>query len=111
VEVGLQNPFTNAKPNVVYDLYYAGQSRLKIRRLTKDGAMIDSAEAQKAGQNVGLLSRADLHALRIRASNPTLLIWESKGRFPKRLTLTPAKVAWLRLEVIAWIEAKAAARA
>jgi prophage regulatory protein len=58
-----------------------------------------------------LMSRRDLRALGILASNPTLLIWESEGRFPKRLTLTPAKVAWLRHEVIAWIDAKAAARA
>jgi len=57
-----------------------------------------------------LLGRSDLRALGIRVSNPTLLIWEREGRFPKRLMLTPAKVAWLRHEVIAWIEAKAAAR-
>jgi prophage regulatory protein len=57
-----------------------------------------------------LMSRSDLRALGIRASNPTLLIWEEEGRFPKRLTLSPAKVAWLRHEVIAWIDAKAAAR-
>jgi predicted DNA-binding transcriptional regulator AlpA len=57
-----------------------------------------------------LLSRSDLRSLGIRASNPTLLIWEAESRFPKRLALTPAKVAWLRHEVIAWIEAKAAAR-
>jgi len=57
-----------------------------------------------------LLARNDLRALGIRASNPTLLIWEEEGRFPKRLTLSPAKVAWLRHEVIAWIDAKAAAR-
>jgi predicted DNA-binding transcriptional regulator AlpA len=57
-----------------------------------------------------LMSRSDLRALGIRASNPTLLIWEEESRFPKRLALSPAKVAWLRHEVIAWIEAKAAAR-
>jgi predicted DNA-binding transcriptional regulator AlpA len=57
-----------------------------------------------------LLTRADLRALGIRASNPTLLAWEADGKFPKRLAISPAKVAWLRYEVIAWIEAKAAAR-
>jgi prophage regulatory protein len=57
-----------------------------------------------------LLSRSDLHALGIRASNPTLLMWEAEGKFPKRLTLSPAKVAWLRAEIDAWIQAKAAAR-
>ena len=58
-----------------------------------------------------LMTRQELRELGIRASNPTLLIWETEGKFPKRLTLSPAKVAWLRHEVIAWIEAKAAARA
>lgn len=62
------------------------------------------------GPPLELLSRADLRALGIRASNPTLLIWEAEGRFPRRLIISPAKVAWLRHEVIAWIEAKAAAR-
>jgi predicted DNA-binding transcriptional regulator AlpA len=57
-----------------------------------------------------LLVRSDLRALGIEASNPTLLLWEADGKFPKRLTLSAAKVAWLRHEVIAWIEAKAAAR-
>jgi len=57
-----------------------------------------------------LLSRAELLELGIRASNPTLLTWEAEGKFPKRLVISAAKVAWLRQEVIAWIEAKAAAR-
>jgi prophage regulatory protein len=57
-----------------------------------------------------LLTRSDLRILGIRASNPTLLIWEAEGKFPKRLTLSPAKVAWLRAEIDAWIQAKAAAR-
>lgn len=57
-----------------------------------------------------LLTRADLRTLGIRASNPTLLMWEADGKFPKRLALSPAKVAWLRNEVDAWIQAKAVAR-
>ena len=57
-----------------------------------------------------LLVRADLRSLGIKASNPTLLAWEADGKFPKRLAISPAKVAWLRAEIVAWIEAKAAAR-
>jgi predicted DNA-binding transcriptional regulator AlpA len=57
-----------------------------------------------------LLVRADLRSLGIRASNPTLLAWEADGKFPKRLAISAAKVAWLRHEVIAWIDAKVAAR-
>jgi prophage regulatory protein len=57
-----------------------------------------------------LLSRGDLRALGIKASNPTLLIWEAEGNFPCRIRITSAKVAWLRHEIVAWIEAKAAAR-
>lgn len=57
-----------------------------------------------------LLSRADLQALGIRYSNPHLLQLEREGKFPKRLTLSPAKVAWLRSEVVAWIELKTSER-
>ena len=57
-----------------------------------------------------LLTRADLRGLGIRASNHTLLTWEADGKFPKRLTISPAKVAWLKREVEQWIEAKAAER-
>ena len=57
-----------------------------------------------------LLSRADLRALGIRVSNPTLLAWEADGKFPKRVTISPAKVAWLQSEVEGWIADKASAR-
>jgi prophage regulatory protein len=57
-----------------------------------------------------LLTRPDLRERGIRASNPTLLAWEAEGRFPKRLHLSAAKVAWLANEVDAWVASKAAAR-
>jgi predicted DNA-binding transcriptional regulator AlpA len=59
---------------------------------------------------VELLSRRDLAAIGISYSNVHLLKLESEGKFPRRVTLSPAKVAWLRNEVAAWIEAKAAER-
>src|SRR5262249_15802045 len=57
-----------------------------------------------------LFSRADLKNLGVSYSNPHLIKLEREGRFPKRLVLSPGKVAWFRREVIAWIEAKAAER-
>jgi predicted DNA-binding transcriptional regulator AlpA len=57
-----------------------------------------------------LLARRDLQALGICVSNPTLLAWEAAGLFPKRLMISPAKVAWLQQEILAWIENKAKER-
>ena len=56
--------------------------------------------------NRRLFTRGDLRALGISASNPTLLNWEAAGTFPKRVVISPAKVAWPADEVIAWIEQK-----
>ena len=58
-----------------------------------------------------LLTRADLRALGILASNPTLLAWEEENKFPRRISLSAAKVAWIADEIDTWIDAKMAARA
>jgi prophage regulatory protein len=58
-----------------------------------------------------LLTRADLRSLGIRASNPTLLAWEDENKFPRRISISAAKVAWVADEIDAWIDAKMAARA
>ena len=66
-----------------------------------DRELSTSLSASDVQLRCELLTRADLRSLGIRASNPTLLVWEADGTFPKRLTISPAKVAWLRHEVIA----------
>ena len=35
---------------------------------------------------------------------------ERGGQFPRRITLSPGRVAWLEHEIDAWLEARAAAR-
>jgi prophage regulatory protein len=57
-----------------------------------------------------LLGRHDLRELGITYSNPSLLRLEAQGRFPRRLYLSPAKVAWSKAEIFDWIAARAAER-
>ena len=60
--------------------------------------------------SIQLMTRRDLAEAGISYSNAHLLKLESEGRFPRRVTLSPAKVCWIRSEVESWIEAKAAER-
>ncbi|MCP8938511.1 AlpA family phage regulatory protein [Alsobacter sp. SYSU M60028] len=57
-----------------------------------------------------LLSREDLRALGIHASNPTLIKWEKAKTFPARIRLSPVKIAWRRDEVLAHLDALALRR-
>ena len=57
-----------------------------------------------------LLNRSDLKRLGIRVSNASLLRWEQRGRFPRRVRMAGTTVAWLKSEVDAWIEARAEER-
>ena len=43
-------------------------------------------------------------------SKPTIYQMVREGRFPRQLRLGPNRVAWLRSEVLSWIEEKAAER-
>lgn len=43
-------------------------------------------------------------------SKPTIYQMIREDRFPRQLRLGPNKVAWLRSEVLGWIEEKAAER-
>jgi len=45
-----------------------------------------------------------------RLSKPTIYILVKRGEFPRQLRLGPNRVAWLKSEVLAWIEDRAAAR-
>jgi len=58
-----------------------------------------------------LLNRADLKALGIPQSNSSLIRAECTGRFPKRIRLSAACVAWDRDEIMEWISARKAERA
>jgi len=62
------------------------------------------------GQEKLLLSRADLKSLGITYSNAHLLRLESTRRFPSRVRLSPGRVAWLKSEILAFIENRAAER-
>jgi len=58
-----------------------------------------------------LLQRADLKELGIHYSNTHLLRLEARGLFPRRVRLSPRKVAWKEREVLDWLDSRAAARA
>jgi predicted DNA-binding transcriptional regulator AlpA len=47
-----------------------------------------------------LLSRDELKKLGIKYSNVHMLRLEGEGKIPKRIYLSPAKVAWLEFEVL-----------
>lgn len=66
---------------------------------------MDISNGQKA-----LASRADLKRLGIIVSNSTLLRWESRGRFPRRVRLAGTSVAWLLNELEQWLAERAEER-
>ncbi len=57
-----------------------------------------------------LLTRGDLRVRGISYSNPHLIDLERRGRFPRRVTLSPAKVAWVEAEVDSWLADHLASR-
>lgn len=57
-----------------------------------------------------LASRADLKRLGINVSNTTLLRWEARGRFPRRVRLAGTSVAWLLDEIEQWLAERAEER-
>ena len=71
-----------------------------------------SSEAELAYQReldacpLNLVSRKDLRTMGITYSNPHLLVLEREGRFPRRVMLSSARVAWVRCEIRAWIAAR-----
>lgn len=50
-----------------------------------------------------LYQRDDLRRLGITKSNVTLLRWEQRGRFPRRIRLAGTSVAWLASDIERWI--------
>jgi len=66
---------------------------------------MDISNGQKA-----LATRADLKRLGIIVSNSTLLRWEARGRFPRRVRLAGTSVAWLLKEIEQWLAERAVER-
>lgn len=74
-------------------------------KLTKGKTMKDEIHLRT------LASRADLKRLGINVSNTTLLRWEARGRFPRRIRMAGTSVAWFLSEIEDWLADRAAERA
>jgi len=61
--------------------------------------------------NKTLATRDDLKRLGIVVCNTTLLRWEARGRFPRRIRLAGTSVAWFHSEIEDWLAERAAERA
>ncbi|MFX0542651.1 helix-turn-helix transcriptional regulator [Roseovarius sp. S4756] len=61
--------------------------------------------------NKTLATRDDLKRLGIIVSNTTLLRWEARGRFPRRIRMAGTSVAWFLSEIESWLTERAAERA
>lgn len=57
-----------------------------------------------------LMVREDLKKRGIAVSNSSLLRWEQRGAFPRRVRLGGTTVAWLKHEIDAWFAARAEER-
>ena len=57
-----------------------------------------------------ILNRSDLKRIGILASNTTLLRWEARGHFPRRVKLAGTSVAWFLSEIEDWLTERAAER-
>lgn len=73
--------------------------------------MSTSVKGRELAKQQIVLNRRDLKRLGIKVSNSSLLRWEHAGRFPRRIRMAGTSVAWLKSEVDAWFEARAAERA
>lgn len=58
-----------------------------------------------------LATRADLKRLGIKVSNTTLLRWEARGRFPRRIRMAGTSVAWFVSDLEDWLAERADERA
>jgi prophage regulatory protein len=50
------------------------------------------------------LSRQQLRERGINYSNPHMLRLEAEGKIPRRVYLSPGRVAWVETEILAYIE-------
>ncbi|MGR3703791.1 MAG: helix-turn-helix transcriptional regulator [Paracoccaceae bacterium] len=58
-----------------------------------------------------LATRDDLKRLGIYVSNTTLLRWEARGRFPRRIRMAGTSIAWFMPEIEDWLSERADERA
>lgn len=54
-----------------------------------------------------LATRNDLKSMGINVSPTTLLRWEARGRFPRRIKMGGTTCAWLMSELRDWLEERA----
>lgn len=57
-----------------------------------------------------LATRDDLKRLGIHVSRTTLLRWEARGRFPRRIRMAGTTVAWFMSEIEDWLAERDAER-
>lgn len=86
-----------------------------VKSLLKGDALAPDNQSAKSSSNgdprgVTLLTRDDLRSRGIRYTNPILLERERRELFPRRVYLSPAKVAWVEAGVDAWLDGLVAAR-
>lgn len=60
--------------------------------------------------NKTLATRDDLKQMGIEVSNTTILRWELRGRFPRRIRMGGTTVAWFMSEIEDWLADRAAER-
>lgn len=58
-----------------------------------------------------LATRADLKRMGINVSRTTILRWEARGRFPRRIRMGGTTVAWFMSEIQDWLNDRDAERA
>jgi len=58
-----------------------------------------------------LATRDDLKRFGINVSNTTLLRWEARGRFPRRIRMAGTTVAWFVSDIEDWLAERADERA
>lgn len=57
--------------------------------------------------NKKLATRDDLKRMGIEVSNTTILRWELRGRFPRRIRMGGTTVAWFMSEIEDWLADRA----
>jgi prophage regulatory protein len=66
--------------------------------------------AEHSEKHPKLLTNKDLKAIGISFSREHLWRLESAGKFPRRIYLSPQKVAWFEDEILGWLAERAAER-
>lgn len=81
-----------------------------MRMQTKIEPPIEGAKSTSGPTQPVLLSREDLLELGIRYSREHIRRLEAEGKFPRRVRLSPGRIAWMFNEVMAWLNDRAEER-